>query len=82
MGYRAKEGADMRTLLIATILLTLAGCKGVEGPFKRREKDKLPPDPLLRIEDQQKSGRATYAYPEDNNLMPKAYIDRPGPTGR
>ena len=72
----------MRTLLIATLLLTLAGCKGVEGPFKRKDKDKLPPDPLLRIDEQQKVGRATYGYIEDDRTLPRAYVDRPGPSGR
>jgi|GEM_PF-5805948 len=72
----------MRTLLIATILLTLAGCKGVEGPFKRKDREKLPPDPLLRIEEQQKSGRATYGYIEDDRTLPRVYVDGRGPTGR
>jgi hypothetical protein len=63
-------------------MVFLAGCQNVVGPFQARTPQRVD-DPLLSIGEQQTRGRDRLALPEDQNaLAPRAYIDRPGTTGR
>ena len=71
-----------RTLLLLLPLLTLAGCTRYEGPLEVRRKDRADA-PGYTIEEQERRGRERYAIPEDDpRIGPKAYADRPSPTGR
>lgn len=71
-----------RILCLASLaLMTLsAGCRNTIGPAENRTRPA--PDPLLSIEDQRKYGRERYSIPEDTQLIPRGFADRPSPSGR
>lgn len=75
-----------RTLALLT-LITLVGCQSYSRPRDARLKPRPDlPDAdgrRLPIPEQEKRGRDRYAIPEDDyRVAPKAFVDRPSPTGR
>ena len=81
----------MRKLLLVALLASLAGCQAISGMFsstgrtKREPTTYSSPDPLLSpdIDEQQRYGRARYAYPDsDRTAGPPVIQDRPSPSGR
>ncbi|MCS6849884.1 MAG: hypothetical protein NZ700_01785 [Gemmataceae bacterium] len=77
----------MRRTLIIGALLLLWGCNGnIVGPFRQRPPKRVD-DPLLTISEQERLGRDRLALPDEStlkneNLAPRTYTDRPGPTDR
>lgn len=72
-----------RSLLLAVAFASAAvGCSRFAGPVAVRHMDR-PDAPGYTIEEQQRRGRERLAVTEDDvRIGPKAYIDRPSPTGR
>ncbi|MFO0810057.1 MAG: hypothetical protein U0746_15660 [Gemmataceae bacterium] len=71
----------MYRLIFPLALVALAGCQSSEGPLGLRKPSRAP-DPMLSIEQQKAIGREKLSLVEDDRLLPKAYVDRPGTTGR
>ena len=71
----------MRNILIAGILLLLAGCQNVVGPFQAQEPMRVD-DPGYTIAEQQRWGRARLALPEESSwIAPPIGMPRPGQWG-
>jgi hypothetical protein len=58
----------MRRLILAGILLVLAGCKNVSGPLQPKTPARVD-DPLLTIPEQERNGRANLALPDQSQQM-------------
>lgn len=72
----------MRRILTAVLILASVGCRSDRSGLMY-PKSGRPDDPMFSIEEQQRRGRERIATIEDgNSLSPKAYVDRPSPTGR
>ena len=54
----------MRCILIL-VLLSLAGCQSVSGPFEPRSLERVD-DPRLSLSEQQSRGRDRFAIPDDS----------------
>ena len=71
----------MRYILIAGILLCLAGCQNVVGPFRAQTPMRVD-DPGYTIAEQQRWGRDKLALPEESPwVVPPAGRPRPGVWG-
>jgi hypothetical protein len=71
----------MRRLWLAAALL-MAGCANVVGPFEYRQPERVD-DPLLSISQQQQRARDRLALPEmSGEVLPRTYVELPGPSGR
>jgi hypothetical protein len=76
----------MHRLLLASVLFVV-GCSGnIVGPFAGRPPQRVD-DPLLTINEQERRGRDRLSLIDEStikmdNLSPRTYIDRPGPTDR
>ena len=76
-----------RARTLALLALLSAGCQNFDRPRDARLKPRPDlPDAdgrRLPIGEQQKRGRDRYAIPEDDfRSGPRAFVDRPSPTGR
>ncbi len=76
-----------RARTLALLALLAAGCRNYDRPRDARLKPRPDlPDAdgrRLPIPEQEKRGRDRYAIPEDDlRSGPKAFVDRPSPTGR
>jgi len=73
----------MRRLILSAVLIAAAaGCTRFAGPVAVRQMGRADA-PGYTIEEQERRGRERYAIPEDDpRIGPKAYADRPSPTGR
>ncbi len=74
----------MRRLLLPAVVLLLAGvgCTRFAGPIAVRQSGKADA-PGYNIPQQEVRGRERLTITEDDwRIGPKAYIDRPSPTGR
>jgi len=71
-----------RHLVIGLLFLASAGCTRFAGPIATRHMG--PADaPGYTIPQQEARGRERYTILEDDiRIGPKAYVDRPSPTGR
>jgi hypothetical protein len=58
----------MRSLILAGILLVIAGCKNVSGPLQPKTPARVD-DPLLTIGEQERNGRANLAYPDQSKQI-------------
>jgi hypothetical protein len=73
----------MRRLIGLGLLLLIAGCQGIDGPFAHKRNPERVDDPRLTIPEQERRGRDRLALPEsDPNLVPRTYTELPGPHGR
>ena len=71
----------MRNILIAGILLVLAGCENVVGPFRSKEPIRVD-DPGYTIAEQQRWGRDRLALPDESRwTVPPTGLPRPGNWG-
>lgn len=70
----------MYRLVLIGLLFTI-GCQSDRGSLFYRKPSRVD-DPTLSIDEQQRRGRERYSYIEDGSLTPRAYVDRPGTTGR
>jgi hypothetical protein len=69
-----------RTIGLA-LLLIVAGCRGVDGPFVHKQNPTQVDDPRLTIPEQERRGRDRLAIPDQSpNIGPPTEF--PGPTGR
>ncbi len=68
-----------RIMLVA--LVALAGCQSTGSSLGSRQPSRAR-DPMLSLEHQRAIGREKLSIVEDDRLLPKAYVDRPGTTGR
>jgi hypothetical protein len=60
----------MRRIFLLCVLLGLAGCQNVSGPFAPRTPSRVD-DPRLTINEQESRGRDRWAIPEQSNrIMP------------
>ena len=71
----------MYRLILPVALCALAGCQSTDGPLGLRKPSRAG-DPMLSIDQQRAIGREKLSLVEDDRLLPKAYVDRPGTTGR
>jgi hypothetical protein len=63
--------------LILTVLVFLAGCQSVVGPFGHRDPKRVD-DPGLTIAEQQRLGRDRLALPEQSRTVaPQTLADQP-----
>jgi hypothetical protein len=68
----------MRRLAIAGVLLLLAGCQNVVGPFQARAPVRVD-DPNVTLYEQQRRSRERLALPDDSELVgPRGPASRPG----
>jgi hypothetical protein len=71
----------MRHILIAGVLLAVAGCRTVDGPLTPQTPIRVD-DPSYTIGEQQRWGRAKLALPDDSPaVLPPTGIPRPGAWG-
>lgn len=71
-----------RSVMGLLFFAACVGCARFAGPREVRQMDR-PDRPGYTIEEQQRRGRERLAVTEDDiRIGPKAYIDRPSPTGR
>ena len=71
----------MRHILVVGILLALAGCQNVVGPFQAQKPMRVD-DPCYTQAEQQKWGRAKLALPDDSPwVLPPTGLPRPGSWG-
>jgi hypothetical protein len=71
----------MRNILVAGILLLLAGCQNLVGPFQAQTPMRVD-DPAYTIGEQQRWGRAKLALPDDSPMvLPPVGLPRPGSWG-
>jgi hypothetical protein len=77
-----EEPAMRRHLILVALSLTSVGCTRYAGPIAVRHTG--PADaPGYTIPQQETRGRERYTILEDDiRIGPKAYADRPSPTGR
>jgi len=73
----------MRRIIPTLLLLaTAAGCTRFAGPLAVRQTGRADA-PGYTIDEQERRGRERYAIPEDDpRIGPRAFADRPSPTGR
>lgn len=72
----------MKQVLLFVLFVMATGCQSSCGGLAYRSSDRAD-DPRFSIEEQQRRGRERLALIEDSDgLTPKAYVDRPGVTGR
>jgi hypothetical protein len=71
----------MRNILIGGILLLLAGCQNVVGPFRAQSAMRVD-DPSFTIAEQKRWGRDRLALPEESPLvLPPTGLPQPGVWG-
>jgi hypothetical protein len=71
----------MRYIMIGGILLLLAGCQNVVGPFRAQSAMRVD-DPSFTIAEQQRWGRDKLALPEESPfVLPPTGLPRPGVWG-
>ena len=75
----------MRGRVLTVVLLGLAGCQGVRGPFQRPPEPTQYNDPRridnprLPISEQERRGRDRLALPDPSpNIGPETYLEPPG----
>jgi hypothetical protein len=67
----------MRFALLLVLIL-LAGCENIVGPFRKKAPDRVD-DPRLTIPEQEKLGRTYLSLPDESNLTgPHSGAVRPG----
>jgi hypothetical protein len=73
----------MRQLLLVLVLASCGvGCTQVRGPIETRHLPRADA-PGYTIPEQERRGRQRLSITEDDySIGPKAFIDRPSPTGR
>ena len=71
-----------RTVILMALFLTSLGCTRYAGPLAVRNMGRADA-PGYTIPEQERRGRERYTILEDDiSIGPKAYADRPSPTGR
>ena len=71
-----------RKLVLISLFLLSVGCTRFAGPIAVRHSGRADA-PGYSLEQQEQRGRERYAISEDDiRIGPKAYVDRPSPTGR
>jgi hypothetical protein len=71
-----------RTLFLLCLFLSSIGCARFAGPVAVRQMGRADA-PGYNIDEQQRRGRERLTILEDDiRIGPKAYADRPSPTGR
>ena len=69
----------LTTIAVAsTVMMALAGCQGVNGPFSCRPSERVD-DPRLTIAEQERRGRDRWALPDQTPLPgPQTWMEPPG----
>ena len=71
----------MRHILVLGILLLVAGCQNLVGPFQAQDPIRVD-DPRYTIGEQQRLGRARLALPDESPMvLPPVGMPRPGTWG-
>jgi hypothetical protein len=80
-GVAHGKGAEKMRRLAVVVLLVLAGCCNLRGPFAHRQPLRID-DPRIPISEQERRARDRLAMPDPSpNVAPRTGIEFPDPHG-